>query len=125
MPDYVLGTRIHDKLFPLFYNFNAFGYLPLGLPRVVSFYRAHGDSLFAAAANVMHVSVQDYARRVRRHRADLIAGRRVHTYRDGKGQPLGELRWPEDVTADDLRVNDSEGRPIDGTKQLEAAFPRS
>ncbi len=125
MPPYELGTGVQDKLFPFFYNFNTQGYLPFGLPRVVSFYRLHGDNTFGTATDAIHLSVQDYARRVRRYRADLIAGRRVHVYRDGNGQPLGILRWPEQLTKESFFVTDGNGQLVDGTKQLETAFPRA
>jgi len=88
MPRYRVGTRVMDKLFAFYYNFVSHGYLPYGVPEIVSLWRREEDQLSASRAEERRLIMMDYLRRVRRYRSRLLGDQVQHVFLDGEGQPI-------------------------------------
>ena len=124
VPAYRPGSRVMDMLHQFFYNFVSRGYMPWGVGRIVSFSRTHEGQLSAVLAHQMRLSVHDYTRRVRRHRARLLADELEHVFRDGAGQTVSVLPpLSGRVTMEHLLIRDQDGNLVDGTELFLAAFP--
>ncbi len=93
LPQYREGSGVMCAVYEFLFEFNARGYLALGVPRVVSFSRVHEGQLSAGDALTAQRrwTLIDYARRIRRYRRALLQGDIVHTFRNRAGQPLDAL----------------------------------
>lgn len=122
MPRYRVGTRVMDKLFAFYYNFNARGYLPYGIPEIVSCWRHQEEQLSESRAGERKLLMQDYLRRVRRYRTELLEDRIRHVFIDPDEQPVAVVPPLKGrVTENDFFVR-PRGRPdaIDATRHVEA-----
>jgi glycosyltransferase involved in cell wall biosynthesis len=127
MPRYSLGTRVIDKQFAFQYNFNALGFMPYGVPRIVSFGRLHAGQLGQTRMAERRLTVLDYLRKVRRYRASLLRGSTEHVYRDADGAVVGAAPAFEGrLNKDDFYVEAlGGGRFIDGTRYVEELIQRA
>jgi glycosyltransferase involved in cell wall biosynthesis len=100
--NYCVRRNVYTKHFPrgetgmdpfvaFVFAFHTNGYLARFLPIIANFGRSHGGQLSEVrqASNARAWKV--YRDRVREYRKDLVAGRKRHVFRDGDGQPIGEL----------------------------------
>ena len=99
MTPYRTGTGLMDKMQEFLFNFNTRGFLPYGLTYPVAYSRRHEGQLgYADARSANHTwAVRDYMRRARRYRQELQRGTATHTFRDGRGQPIGSLLQVQDI----------------------------
>lgn len=110
--NFCVRKSILEELFPSFrqmelfhefgYNFNAKGYLPYFIPTVANFVRAHKNSLGQReiGSGIYDLEFNNYLKKVKKYRQQLILGRVIHRYRNGAGEllpykfsPLKLLIW--------------------------------
>jgi hypothetical protein len=121
MPRWRSGTSAIASLFAFYYNFNAQGFLPYGVPRIVSLSRLHDDSWTPLNQGQWALTIADYMRRVRRYRRDLLSDRVQQVFRDGDCNEIGVVPpLSGRVQASDFNVSDpATGEFVDGTRLYE------
>jgi glycosyltransferase involved in cell wall biosynthesis len=100
--NYCVRRNIYTKHFPrtatdmdasvaFVFAFHTNGYLVKFLPIIANFGRNHGGQLTETRQASNARAWKAYRRRVREYRNDLIKGSKRHVFRDGDGEPIGEL----------------------------------
>jgi glycosyltransferase involved in cell wall biosynthesis len=100
--NYCVRRNVHAKYFPrgktdmdpfvaFLLAFHTNGYLVKFLPIIANFGRFHGGQLSETRQEWNARAWKLYCDRVREYRKDLVAGRKHHVFRDGDGQPIGDL----------------------------------
>jgi glycosyltransferase involved in cell wall biosynthesis len=121
MPRYRVGTRVMDKLFTFYYNFVSRGYLPYGVPQIVSLWRHEDNQLSESRAGERRLIMMDYLRRVRRYRAQLLEDQVRHVFVDGAGQPVSVVPPLKGrMTEADFYIKPRGAtEPVDATRHVE------
>ncbi len=127
MPRYRMGSRVTDLQFTFHYNFNAEGFLPYGVPRVVSVSRIQEGQLSTTTTVERRAQVLGYLRRVRRYRRSLLNTDRQHVFRDGNGAALTCLPpLKGSLQESDFRMRAIDrDEEIDGTRYVEELIDRA
>ena len=85
------GETGMDPFIAFLFGFHTDGYLVKFLPIIANFGRSHGGQLSDVRQERNARAWKLYLRRVGEYRHDLITGRKRHVFRDGDGEPIGEL----------------------------------
>lgn len=85
------GETGMDPFIAFLFEFHTNGYLVRFLPIIANFGRVHGGQLTEVREARNARAWKVYRERVREYRRDLINGRKRHVFRDGDGEPIGEL----------------------------------
>ena len=100
--NYCVRRSVYTKYFPrgetdmdcfvaFVFEFHTNGYLVKFVPVIANFGRSHKGQLTEIRQARNDRAWKVYRDRVREYRNDLITGRKRHLFRDGDGQPIGEL----------------------------------
>ena len=89
LPRYAPGMSVLRSMFSFYFTFNRQGFLPFGVPEVVSLSRLHDGQWTQKRQVDWALTVADYMRRVRRYRRYLLEDRESHVFRDGVGNNIG------------------------------------
>ena len=73
-----------------FFNLNAEGYLPYFLPIYAHFGRIHDNQHGSAARERLDPTTGMYFGKIKAYLEDLASGRKVHAFRNGKAEKIGE-----------------------------------
>jgi hypothetical protein len=127
MPHYRMGSRVTDLQFTFHFNFNVQGFLPYGVPRVVSVSRIQEGQLSTTTLPERRAQVLGYLRRVRRYRRLLLNTSKQHVFHDGEGAALRcipPLKGRLQESDFQMRAIDRD-EMIDGTRYVEELMERA
>lgn len=85
------GETGMDPFIAFLFGFHTDGYLVKFLPIIANFGRSHEGQLSDVRQERNARAWKLYLDRVSEYRRDLINGRKRHVFRDGDGEPIGEL----------------------------------